>query len=30
MGLTDKVTGKVKQATEHVINKIRDAAKGDA
>jgi uncharacterized protein YjbJ (UPF0337 family) len=29
-GKIDQASGKVKQATEHVIDKIRDAAKGDA
>lgn len=29
-GKIDQASGKVKQATEQVINKVRDAAKGDA
>jgi uncharacterized protein YjbJ (UPF0337 family) len=29
-GKIDQASGKVKQATEHVVNKIRDTAKGDA
>jgi uncharacterized protein YjbJ (UPF0337 family) len=29
-GKIDQASGKIKQATEHVINKVRDAAKGDA
>jgi uncharacterized protein YjbJ (UPF0337 family) len=29
-GKIDQASGKIKQATEHVVNKLRDAAKGDA
>jgi uncharacterized protein YjbJ (UPF0337 family) len=29
-GRIDQASGKIKQATEHVVNKVRDAAKGDA
>jgi uncharacterized protein YjbJ (UPF0337 family) len=28
-GKIDKASGKVKQATEHAVNKARDAMKGD-
>ncbi|HEX4209714.1 MAG TPA: CsbD family protein [Candidatus Binataceae bacterium] len=29
-GKIDQASGKVKQATEHVVNKVRDTAKGDS
>ena len=29
-GRIDQASGKIKQATEHVVNKVRDAAKGGA
>lgn len=28
-GKIDQASGKIKQATEHVVNKARDAVKGD-
>ena len=28
-GRADKASGKIKQATEKVVNKVRDAVKGD-